>query len=170
MLGAPGPSAAPHLTRTAALLRDSGLTSPVPTDLRREVWVKLWTNVSFSPIAALTGSTVGPIVAQPELERFGIALMEEAKAVGEALGIEFDTPVTDRVAGPRRTSPHKTSILQDLERGRAMEVDGITGAVVELSRLTGVATPMVDLIYGLLRQRARMAGLYTETGFDPLGG
>ncbi|MEX2455031.1 MAG: 2-dehydropantoate 2-reductase [Rhodospirillaceae bacterium] len=170
MLGEPDGTHSPRIARIAALLETAGIRAPVSADLRMEIWVKLWTSVSFSAISALTGSTMAPIVAHPELERLGIALMEEAKAVGEALGIVFSTPVSDRVSGPRRTSPHKTSILQDLERGRPMEVDCIAGAVVELGRLAGVATPLVDMIYALVRQRARSAGLYTATGFDPLTG
>lgn len=168
MLGEPGGSMSDRIAAVSGLLERAGIAAPVSTDLRMEIWVKIWTNASFSPIAALTGSTIGPILARPELEALGIRLMEEAKAVAEALGIVFDTPVTDRISGSRRTNPHKTSILQDLERGRPMEVDGVTGAVVELGRVAGVPTPAMDTIYALLRQRARCAGLYTETGFDPL--
>ena len=96
--------------------------------------------------------------------------MEEVKAVGEALGVTFNATIQSRIEGTRRVAGHKTSILQDLEAGRPMEVDGITGAVVELGRLLGVDTPMVDLVYALMRQRARQAGLYPEIGVDPLAG
>ena len=88
--------------------------------------------------------------------------------VGKALGVAFHQQIADRVEGTRKVSSHKTSTLQDLEAGRPMEVDGITGAVVELGRLTGVETPMIDLTYALLRQRARESGLYPEINFDPL--
>ena len=94
--------------------------------------------------------------------------MEEVQAVGEALGVEFTATIAERLEGTRRVAGHKTSILQDLEAGRPMEIDGITGAVVELGRLMGIETPMIDLVYALMRQRAREAGLYPEIGVDPL--
>ena len=96
--------------------------------------------------------------------------MEETRDVGEALGVQFPATIADRLEGTRRVAAHKTSILQDLEAGRLMEVDSITGAVVELSRLLEVETPMIDLIYALMRQRAREADLYPEIGIDPMTG
>lgn len=167
-VGEPDGTLSPRLNEIAAILTDAGLEAPVTEAIRSEVWVKMWGNVSFSPMAALTMSTLGPLVERDDLLALGVSIMEEVQAVGEALGVTFHQNIADRVAGTRRVSGHKTSILQDLEAGRPMEVDGITGAVVELGRLTGVDTPMIDLTYALLRQRAREAGLYPETGFDPL--
>ena len=94
--------------------------------------------------------------------------MEEVQAVGEALGVNFGATIESRLEGTRRVAGHKTSILQDLEAGRPMEVDGITGAVVELGGLLGIKTPTINVIYALIRQRAREAGLYPEIGYDPL--
>lgn len=167
-IGEPDGTMSSRLDDIATLLTDAGLEAPATTAIRSEVWVKMWGNVSFSPMAALTMSTLGPLVDRDDLQRLAISIMEEVQAVGEALGVEFHQKIADRVKGTRTVSGHKTSILQDLEAGRPMEVDGITGAVVELGRLTGVETPMIDLTYALLRQRAREAGLYPEIDFDPL--
>lgn len=169
-LGEPDRTRSPRVTRIAKLLEDCGLQAPVQDDIRSDVWVKMWGNVSFSPMAALTMSKLGPLVERDELRDLGIAIMEEVQRVGEALGVTFGATIQSRIEGTRKVAGHKTSILQDLERGRPMEVDGITGAVVELGRLLGIETPMIDLVYALLRQRARAAGLYPEIGFDPLAG
>ena len=167
-LGEPDGSQSERLADIAALLAEAGLSAPTEGNIRSEVWVKMWGNVSFSPMAVLTMSKLGPLVEGEDLRALGVAIMEEVQAVGEALGVEFTATIADRLEGTRRVAGHKTSILQDLEEGRPMEVDGITGAVVELGRLLGVETPMIDLIYALMRQRAREAGLYPEIGIDPL--
>jgi len=167
-IGEPDGTLSPRLNDIAEILTEAGLDAPTTPAIRSEVWVKMWGNVSFSPMAALTMSKLGPLVERDDLQRLGVSIMEEVQAVGEALGVPFHQKIADRVEGTRKVAGHKTSILQDLEAGRPMEVDGITGAVVELGRLTGVETPMIDLTYALLRQRAREAGLYPEIGFDPL--
>ncbi|MGB0631209.1 MAG: ketopantoate reductase family protein [Alphaproteobacteria bacterium] len=169
-LGEPDGSQSGRLSEVATLLETAGLSAPTGGDIRSEVWVKMWGNVSFSPMAVLTMSKLGPLVEGEDLQALGVTIMEEVQAVGEALGVTFNATIADRLEGTRRVAGHKTSILQDLEAGRPMEVDGITGAVVELGRLLGVETPMIDLIYALMRQRAREAGLYPEIGVDPLAG
>lgn len=169
-IGEPDGSTSQRVQDLSALLTAAGLDAPIHDAIRSEVWVKMWGNVSFSPMAALTMSKLGPLVEGEDLLQLGITIMEEVQAVGEALGVVFHQQIADRIEGTRKVADHKTSILQDLEAGRPMEVDGITGAVVELGRLTGVETPMIDLIYALLRQRARESGLYPEIGFDPLAG
>ncbi len=169
-LGEPDRTQSERLSEIAALLEAAGLSAPTGGDIRSEVWVKMWGNVSFSPMAVLTMSKLGPLVEGEDLQALGVRIMEEVQAVGEALGVEFTATIVDRLQGTRRVAGHKTSILQDLEAGRPMEVDGITGAVVELGRLLSVESPMIDLIYALMRQRAREAGLYPEIGVDPLAG
>lgn len=169
-LGEPDGAISDRVTKIAALLEAGGLEAPVSSAIRDDVWVKMWGNVSFSPMAVLTMSKLGPLAERPDLQGLGIAIMEEVQAVGEKLGVTFNAEISDRIEGTKRVGGHKTSTLQDLEAGRPMEVDGITGAVVELGRLLGVETPMVDLIYALMRQRAREAGLYPEIGVDPLAG
>lgn len=167
-LGEPDRSRSGRLAQVAAALEAAGLDVTQHDEIRNAVWVKMWGNVSFSSMAVLTTSRLGPLVERDDLRALGIAIMEEVQTIGEALGVTFDAAIADRIEGTRRVAGHKTSILQDLERGRPMEVDGITGAVVEIGRLLGIDTPTIDLIYALIRQRAREAGLYPETGFDPL--
>lgn len=168
MVGEPDGKLSGRLAEISSLLEGSGLSAPMSADIRGELWVKMWGNVSFSPMAVLTMSKLGPLAEKKDLRALGVAIMEEVRNVGEALNIKFNTTITDRLEGTRRVAGHKTSILQDLEAGRPMEVDGITGAVVELGRLLGVRTPMIDLIYSLMRQRSREAGLYPEIGVNPL--
>ena len=168
-LGEPDGSSSERLAAVASVMEAAGLRAPTRTDIRNEVWVKIWGNVSFSPMATLAMAKLGPLVEHEDLRHLAIAIMEEVQAVGEAFGVTFRQDIQSRIAATSQVAGHKTSLLQDLERGRPMEVDGITGAIVELGRLAGVSTPMIDLVYALLRSRAREAGLYPETGFDPLG-
>ena len=166
-LGEPDDTLSDRLTKVATLMESAGLSAPAVVNIRGELWVKMWGNVSFSPMALLTMSKLGPLVEERDLQALGVTIMREVQQVGWALGIKFNATIDDRLEGTRRVADHKTSILQDLEAGRPMEVDGITGAVVELGRLLGVQTPMIDLIYSLMRQRSREAGLYPEINFDP---
>ena len=168
-LGEPDGSSSERLAAVASAMEAAGLRAPTHTDIRNEVWVKIWGNVSFSPMATLAMARLGPLVEHEDLRQLAIAIMEEVQAVGEAFGVTFKQNIESRIDATFQVAGHKTSLLQDLERGRPMEVDGITGAIVELGRLADVPTPMVDLVYALLRSRAREAGLYPETGFDPLG-
>ena len=167
-LGEPDCSHSDRVKDVSNVLVDCGLKAPVFDQLRNEVWLKLWGNVSWSMIAALTTSRLGPLVEQPELQHLGVSIMEEMQTVAEALGITFREGIESRIEGTKRVADHKTSILQDLEAGRPMEVDGISGAVIELGRLLKIETPMIDLVYALVRQRARSGGQYPELGFDPL--
>jgi 2-dehydropantoate 2-reductase len=167
-LGEPDGTLSDRVNEISMLLTKAGLEAPKTEDIRGDVWVKMWGNVSFSTMAVLTMSRLGPLVEGDDLQALGVKIMKEVQAVGEALGVTFRAKIADRLEGTRRVAGHKTSILQDLEAGRPMEVDAITGAVVEIGRLLKIETPMIDLVYALMRQRAREAGLYPEIGFDPL--
>ena len=169
-LGEPDGSSSDRIRKISDALIKSGLEAPIFDELRNEVWLKLWGNVSWSTMAALTTSRLGPLVEQPDLQQLGVDIMKEMQEVAEALGITFREGIDSRIEGTKKVAGHKTSILQDLEAGRSMEVDGIAGAVVELGRMLDIETPMVDLIYALLRQRARAGGQYPEIDFDPLRG
>jgi len=167
-LGEPDGTISGRVKEISALMTNAGLEAPVTEDIRGDVWVKMWGNVSFSPMAVLTMSRLGALVEGEDLQALGVKIMEEVQTVGEGLGVTFRAKIADRLEGTRRVAGHKTSILQDLEAGRPMEVDGITGAVVELGRLLKIETPMINLVYSLMRQRSREAGLYPKIGFDPL--
>jgi 2-dehydropantoate 2-reductase len=150
--------------RAAALAREmvkAGLQAPVREDIRSEIWVKLWGNLSFNPISALTGSTLATIVADEATRAVARAMMLEAQAIGERLGVRFLIPVDRRIKGAGDVGEHKTSMLQDLERGRPMEIDALVTAVQELGRLTGQPTPTIDTVLALVRRLAIERGCYS---------
>ncbi len=144
------------------VLAGSGVEATVTSEIRGQVWAKLWGNASFSSIAVLTGSTVGGLATDPTLVPYACAIMEEARAVGAAFGATFPVSIAQRVEHSRGMGGHKTSILQDLEAGRPMEVDAVIGSVIEAARIAGVATPRTDEIYALVRRRAMEAGCYPD--------
>lgn len=149
--------------RTARLAEEmiaAGLQAPVRTDIRSEIWVKLWGNLSFNPISALTDSTLADIVADDGTRAVARTMMLEAQAIAETLGIVFPIDVDKRIAGAGGVGAHRTSMLQDLERGRPMEIDALVTAVQELGRLTGTPTPSIDLVLALVRRLARTRGCY----------
>ncbi|OBQ87683.1 2-dehydropantoate 2-reductase [Mesorhizobium sp. WSM3873] len=149
--------------RVGVLAREmvkAGLQAPVREDIRSEIWVKLWGNLSFNPISALTGSTLAAIVADEGTRAVARAMMLEAQAIGERLGVRFLIPVDRRIKGAGDVGEHKTSMLQDLERGRPMEVDALVTAVQELGRLTGQPTPAIDTVLALMRRLAIERGCY----------
>jgi 2-dehydropantoate 2-reductase len=150
--------------RAAALAREmvkAGLQAPVREDIRSEIWVKLWGNLSFNPISALTGSTLAAIVADEATRAVARAMMLEAQAIGERLGVRFLIPVDRRIKGAGDVGEHKTSMLQDLERGRPMEIDALVTAVQELGRLTAQPTPTIDTVLALVRRLAIERGCYS---------
>jgi 2-dehydropantoate 2-reductase len=142
-------------------MNEAGLDAPVRDKIRWNVWLKLWGNVCFNPISALTHATLDRIASEPALRALCIAAMREAKAVSEALGVVIDASMIERrLNAAAKVIGHKMSMLQDLERGRSMEIDALVTAVQELGRLTGVATPTIDLLLALVQERAEQAGLY----------
>jgi 2-dehydropantoate 2-reductase len=142
------------------LLEAAGLKAPILDRIRDEIWLKLWGNVCFNPISALTHATLDVICSDPATRALSKAMMLEAQAIGETFGITFRVDVERRIEGARKVGAHKTSMLQDLERGRPMEIDPLVTVVQEMGRLTGIATPAIDAVLGLVIQRAKVAGLY----------
>ncbi len=158
-LGEPDGQSSVRVAALARALIAAGLKAPVRPRIRDEIWVKLWGNLSFNPISALTGATLDVIATDPGTRRLARAMMVEAQAIAEALGVGFPVDVDRRIAGAAAVGAHKTSMLQDLERGRKMEVDSLVAAVQEMGLLTGTPTPMIDAVLALIRLRARTAGL-----------
>ena len=139
--------------RVAALSRafiDAGFKTPVLTDIRSEIWLKLWGNLTFNPISALTHSTLVDICQFEGSRELAAQMMREAQAIGEKLGARFRVSLEKRIAGAEGVGKHKTSMLQDLEVGKALEIDGMLGVVIELGRLTEVPTPTLDTVYALV--------------------
>jgi 2-dehydropantoate 2-reductase len=160
VLGEPSGESTERVQRLSRLLIKAGLKAPVRPRIRDEIWVKLWGNLSFNPISALTGATLDVITADPGTRALARAMMLEAQAVGERLGVRFGVDVERRIEGAAAVGAHKTSMLQDLERGRPMEIDALVTAVREMGRLVEVPTPAIDAVLALVAQRARLAGCY----------
>lgn len=136
-------------------LRNAGFKAPVRRDIRDELWIKLWGNLSFNPISALTGASLEAICTDPATRAVARAMMLEAQTLAEHLGVKFPIDVERRIAGAAAVGAHKTSMLQDLERGRRLETDALVAAVAELGRLVGVATPILDTVLALIELRVR---------------
>lgn len=159
-LGEPSGEKSERVLRLAEELVKAGLQAPVRDDIRSEIWVKLWGNLCFNPISALTGSTLAAIVADEGTRSVARTMMLEAQAIGESLGVRFPIDVDRRIKGAGDVGEHKTSMLQDLERGRPMEIDALVAAVQELGRLASQPTPAIDLVLALVRRLAIERGCY----------
>ena len=129
------------------LFSRAGFKSPVLSDVRTEIWMKLWGNLTFNPMSALSRATLEDICRFPPTRALAAAMMREAQTVGEAFGIRFRLAIDKRIAGAEAIGPHKTSMLQDIEHGRRTEIDALLGSVIELARLARVETPHLDAVY-----------------------
>jgi len=158
-LGEPSGEKTERVQRLARALIAAGLRAPVRR-IRDEIWVKLWGNLSFNPISALTLATLDVVAMDPGTRAVAKAMMLEARAIGEKLGVRFPVTVEQRIDGAAAVGAHRTSMLQDLEKGRPMEIDALVTAVQEMGRLVGEPTPAIDTVLALVRQRARVAGCY----------
>lgn len=166
-LGEPDGTLSARVTALSTVLQEAGFEAPVRDNIRWNIWLKLSGNVCFNPISVLTGATLDRIVSEPALRALCKAMMLETRAVHEALGIHIKAEMVERrLDAAGSVIGHKMSMLQDLERGRALEIDALVTAVQELGRLTGVPTPNIDLMLALVQQKARTVGLY-ESGKGP---
>ena len=129
------------------LFTESGFKSRILDDIRSEIWLKLWGNLTFNPISALSHSTLVDICQFPLTRQLAATMMTEAQTVGERLGAHFRIPMEKRIAGAESVGKHKTSMLQDVEAGKPMEIESMLGAVIELAEVTGVQTPTLRAIY-----------------------
>ena len=160
ILGEPSGAASPRLQALAALLSAAGFEASVSAQIQRDIWYKLWGNMTVNPISALTGATTDLILDDPLLRDFISGVMLEAREIGARLGIPISQQPEDRHAVTRKLGAFKTSMLQDVEAGKPVELDALVGVVRELGQLTGVATPLTDALLGLARVQARVRGLY----------
>jgi 2-dehydropantoate 2-reductase len=142
-------------------MRAANFDAPIRDDIRYSVWLKLWGNVCFNPISALTLATLDRITNEPSLRSLCVNSMHEAKAVSDAFGVQIDEAMIERrLAAAGRAVGHKMSMLQDFERHRTVEIGALVGAVQELARLKDVATPTIDVLLALVEERATSEGLY----------
>ncbi|MCF3948910.1 2-dehydropantoate 2-reductase [Acidiphilium iwatense] len=161
-LGEPSGERTERIVRLATAMEAAGLKAPIRDNIRDEIWLKLWGNLCFNPISALTGATLDKIAHDPDTRALAKAMMLEAKSIGDRLGVHFRVDVERRIDGAGAVVGHKTSMLQDLERGRPMEIDALVTVVQELGALVGVPTPTIDTVLALIRQRGEVAGLYQK--------
>ncbi len=138
----------------AAVFTNAGFKSRVVADIRSQIWLKAWGNLSFNPISALTGATLAEICRFPETRALAAAMMQEARAIAEKLGVTFRHTIEQRIAGAEKVGDHKTSMLQDLESGRPLELSGLVEAIIELGRLTETPTPSIDAVFALVKLRS----------------
>lgn len=160
ILGEPSGAASPRVQALAALLSAAGFEASVSAQIQRDIWYKLWGNMTVNPISALTGATTDLILDDPLVRDFISGVMLEAREIGARLGILISQQPEDRHAVTRKLGAFKTSMLQDVEAGKPVELDALVGVVRELGQLTGVATPLTDALLGLSRVQARVRGLY----------
>ncbi|MFW9264856.1 2-dehydropantoate 2-reductase [Nostoc sp. CALU 546] len=135
----------------AQTLKQAGFKAPIRNQIRTEIWIKLWGNVAFNPISALTGATLEDICRYPLTRELARQMMIETQAIAENLGIKFGITLEQRINGAENVGAHKTSMLQDIEAGRSTEIDAIVGAVAELGKLTQIPTPYIDAIYASVK-------------------
>jgi 2-dehydropantoate 2-reductase len=161
-LGEPDGSKSERVQAISSMLAKAGLKAPVQTRIRNEIWLKLLGNATFNPVSALTQASLADMVTSPLTRDLVRTLMEEVDAVAKAMGVEVPLTIEKRMAGAAATGDHKTSMLQDLEAGRPLEVDALVGAVVELAADAGVPVPTLSVVYRLVKlldeERSRSAG------------
>ncbi|HMQ30088.1 MAG TPA: 2-dehydropantoate 2-reductase [Chloroflexaceae bacterium] len=155
-LGEPAGGRSERVMRLSQLITTAGLKAPVRADIRNELWLKLWGNLSINPISALTRATVDLIIGDPLTRGLCERMMAEAQAVAEALGVRFPVSIERRIKMAEEIGAHKTSMLQDIEAGRTTEIDALVGAVAELGRLVGAPTPHIDAIYASVKLLERV--------------
>jgi 2-dehydropantoate 2-reductase len=144
-----------RVTRVAGCFTNAGFKAPILDNIRAEIWLKLWGNLTFNPISALTRSTLVDICQFAPTRALAAAMMTEAQSVAAKLGITFRVALEKRIAGAERVGKHKTSMLQDIEAERPPELEALVGSVVELGRLTHTPTPTIDTVYALADLLAR---------------
>ena len=152
-LGEPDGSRSPRAEALSRLLISAGIKSPVKPNLRSEIWLKLWGNLSFNPLSVLTGQTLEAMANDPGTSVVIHTMMMESRAIAESLGINFTITAEERIAMAAKVGAHRTSMLQDVDAGRPTELEALLGSVIELSELTGIPAPTCKMIYNLTRAR-----------------
>jgi 2-dehydropantoate 2-reductase len=165
-VGEPDGTSSARVRRVSECLIRAGFKAPVLDNIRAEIWLKLWGNLTFNPISALSRASLADICQFPLTRTLAAAMMTEAQSIAHKLGITFRVPLEKRIAGAEKVGHHKTSMLQDVEARRPLEIDALLGSVVELGRLTDTPTPHLDTVYALTKLLAKKL----EAGEPQLGG
>lgn len=161
-LGEPDGAKTERIQKLSEALIKAKMKAPIRPRIRDDIWVKLWGNMTFNPLSILTLATLDVVTSDPGTRALVRAMMTEGKEIGEKLGVKFAVEIEKRIDGANAVGAHKTSMLQDLERGRPVELDALLTAVIELGQLVGIKTPYCDTIFALARQRAQVAGCYPK--------
>lgn len=156
-IGEPSGERSPRAVKLGKLLTSAGIKSPVRNNLRNEIWLKLWQNLSFNPVSILTNGTLEALAANPGTRRVIHAMMDEARNVAQLLGINFAVDIEERIDMTAKAGPHRTSMLQDVEAGRPTELEALLGVVIEVAAMTGISTPSLKLVYDLAKFRSQAA-------------
>jgi 2-dehydropantoate 2-reductase len=159
-LGEPNRAPSQRLTLLADALTAGGLKPRIYEDIRDDIWIKLWGNLCFNPISAITQSTLDIVATDPGTRLLARNMMLEAQDIGRFFGVRFRVDVDRRIEGAASVGAHRTSMLQDLDKGRPLEIDALLKAVQEMGRLAGIATPFIDSVLALVQQMARSRGVY----------
>lgn len=168
-LGEPDGTISARCQRLSAALEQGGLRAPVLDRIRDEIWLKLWGNLCFNPISALTRATLDVVATDPATRPLARAMMQEAETIARRLGADFRVDIDRRIDGAAKVGAHRTSMLQDVDKGRALEIDALVTAVQEMGRVADVATPTIDIVLGLVQQLGRSLDLYPVFP-EPAGG
>ena len=139
----------PSIRAISDAFKAAGFKAPVSGDIRSEIWLKLWGNLSFNPISALTHATLEDICTHAPTRQLAASMMTEAQAIGEKLGVQFKVSLEKRIAGAQAVGQHKTSMLQDVEQGRELELQALVASVMQMGQMTGTPTPTIDAVYAL---------------------
>ena len=158
-IGEPSGERTPRATELGRLLTSAGIKSPVRPNLRNEIWLKLWQNLSFNPVSVLTLGTLADLATDSGTRRVIRAMMVEAQEVGEALGVTFAVGIDERMDMAAKAGAHRTSMLQDVEAGRPTELEALLGVVIELGRVVKKDTPSLQLVYDLVKFRSTARGI-----------
>jgi 2-dehydropantoate 2-reductase len=161
IIGEPDGRVSERIESLAATLTRAGFAAPISTSIQSDIWYKLWGNMTMNPVSALTGATGDRVLDDPLVRKFCLAVMAEAAAIGNAIGCPISQSGEDRMAITRQLGAFKTSMLQDVEAGKPVELDGLVTAVHEIGRIAAIATPNIDALLGLARLQARTRGLYS---------
>ncbi len=166
-LGEPSGEASERCQRLSAAIESAGLKAPILDRVRDEIWLKLWGNLCFNPISALTRATLDVVATDPGTRALAQAMMEEAYEIATRLGAQFRVDIERRIDGAARVGAHRTSMLQDLEKGRGLEIDALLTSVQEMGRMVEAESPTIDMVLALVQQLGRTQGLYPTFPEDP---
>ena len=139
----------PSIKEIAGVFRAAGFKTPISRDIRSEIWLKLWGNLSFNPISALTHATLEDLCTYPQTRELIAAMMAEAQTIGEKLGVQFKVSIEQRIEGGKAVGQHKTSMLQDVEAGRPLELSALVGSVLDLASLTNTPAPSIRAVHAV---------------------